>query len=337
MLSELFNLLKSMFELRPIDNQKQWEDFLLVSTQVNFLQSWRWGEMQRQLNKPIFRLGVFNRGRLFGILQLIKVAAKRATYLECPGGPVIDWSGVVHPWLFEQLKQLARDNGASFIRLRPNILPQNLGLRQAPMHLTAETTWVLPLQPSEDELLKPMRKTTRYLIKKAEKLGVEISQSVDEKEIDLLFQLQQETVDRKHFIPFSRDYFLAELKSFSPDNIRLFKAVYQGRVLAIALIVFYGAEAVYHYSGSSNELREIPASYLLQWEVIKTAKKLGFSRYNFWGYTKNPRHRFYGPSLFKAGFGGHEIQYLPAQDLVVTPAYWPNWLLETWRRKWRRL
>ena len=326
-----------MFEVKAVNHRAAWEEFLLASAQVNFLQSWGWGEMQLVLKKPIFRLGVFDRGRLIGILQLIKVAAKRATYFECPGGPVIDWSGPVYPWLFRQLKRFARDHGASFIRIRPNILAQNLGLRQAPMHLTAETTWVLPLEPDEDQLLKNMRKTTRYLIRKAEKLEVQISQSVDPVDIDLLFKLQQETVDRKHFVPFSRDYFMAELKAFLPDNIRLFKAVYRGKVLALAMIIFYGAEAVYHYSGSSNANREIPASYLLQWEVIKAAKKLGFSRYNFWGYTQNPRHRFYGPSLFKAGFGGYEIKYLPAQDLVVSPAYWPNWLLETWRRKWRRV
>ena len=205
------------------------------------------------------------------------------------------------------------------------------------MHLTAETTWVLPLEPSEEELLKNMRKTTRYLIKKAEKLGVKVSQSTDPQDIDRLYKLQQETVDRKHFVPFSQDYFLAELKSFLPDKIRLFKAGYQGKILAIAMIIFYGTEAVYHYSGSSNVNREIPASYLLQWEVIKTAKKLGMKRYNFWGYTADPRHRFFGPSLFKAGFGGREVRYLPAQDLVVSQAYWPNWLVETLRRKLRRL
>lgn len=326
-----------MFELKLVTDQKQWEEFLLSSAQVNFLQSWHWGKMHQALGQTVWRYGIYKENSLSGILQLIKVVAKRATYFECPGGPVIDWSGPVYPWLFKRLKQLARENGASFIRLRPNILTQDLGLRKAPMHLTAETTWVLPLDPDENELLKNMRKTTRYLIKKAEKLGVEVSQSTDTKDIDRLFELQQETVDRKHFVPFSQDYFLAELKSFLPDNIRLFKASYQGKILAIAMIIFYGNEAVYHYSGSSNLNREIPASYLLQWEVIKAAKKLGLKRYNFWGYTDNPKHRFYGPSLFKAGFGGHEVEYLAAQDLVASPAYWPNWILETLRRKLRRL
>jgi len=326
-----------MFKLEPVSDRNQWEKFLLGSDQANFLQSWQWGKMHQDLGQTVWRYGIYDQNRLSGILQLIKVAAKRATYFECPGGPVIDWSGPVHPWLFSQLKSLARENQASFIRIRPNILPQNLGLRKAPMHLHAETTWILPLQPSEEELLKDMRKTTRYLVKKAKKLGVEVSQSTDPKDIDQLYKLQQETVDRKHFVPFSREYFLAELNSFLPDNIRLFKAAYQGRLLAMAMIIFYGAEAIYHYSGSSNEHREIPASYLLQWEVIKAAKKLGLERYNFWGYTADPRHRFFGPSLFKAGFGGREVRYLPAQDLVVSQAYWPNWLVETLRRKLRRL
>ena len=326
-----------MFKLEPVSDRNQWEKFLLGSDQANFLQSWQWGKMHQDLGQTVWRYGIYDQNRLSGILQLIKVPAKRATYFECPGGPVIDWSGPVYPWLFKELKQLARENGASFIRIRPNILAQDLGLRKAPMHLTAETTWVLPLEPSEEELLKNMRKTTRYLIKKAEKLGVKVSQSTDPQDIDRLYKLQQETVDCKHFVPFSQDYFLAELKSFLPDKIRLFKAGYQGKILAIAMIIFYGTEAVYHYSGSSNVNREIPASYLLQWEVIKTAKKLGMKRYNFWGYTADPRHRFFGPSLFKAGFGGREVRYLPAQDLVVSQAYWPNWLVETLRRKLRRL
>jgi lipid II:glycine glycyltransferase (peptidoglycan interpeptide bridge formation enzyme) len=214
---------------------------------------------------------------------------------------------------------------------------KQMGLVKAPMHLTAETTWVLPLDPAEDELFKGMRKTTRYLIKKAIKEGVEIKQSTDEKGIEKLYRLQQETVGRKHFVPFSQNYFLAELRSFLPDNIRLFSATYKGVVLALAMILFYGTEAVYHYSGSSNAHRDVPASYLLQWEVIKEAKKRGFKRYNFWGYTDNPKHRFYGPSLFKKGFGGHEEKYMPAYDLVVKPVYWLDWCFETFRRIARHL
>jgi lipid II:glycine glycyltransferase (peptidoglycan interpeptide bridge formation enzyme) len=334
-----------MFALKPIYRQTVWEKFLLASNQVNFLHSWQWGEMQRRLFRPVFRWGLYRDSRLAGLIQLIKVKAKRATYFECPGGPVIDWRQPTVHWLLAYLKAWAKTEGASFIRLRPNILAnrENLalvyqaGARRAPMHLTAETTWVLPLEPAEAVLLAGMRKTTRYLIRKAAKLGVAVTASAAVADIDQLFALQAETVGRKHFVPFSREYFLAELRAFAPDHIRLFKASIRGKLLAIAMIIFYGREAVYHYSGSSSEYRDIPASYLLQWEVIKFAKKIGCRRYNFWGYTDNPRHRFFGPSLFKQGFGGQRLDYLPAHDLIVAPAYWFNFAVETWRRHWRRL
>ena len=72
-------------------------------------------------------------------------------------------------------------------------------------------------------------------------------------------------------------------------------------------------------------------------QAIKKAKRLGFKRYNFWGYTENSKHRFYGPSLFKKGFGGYQLNYIPSHDLPLSPGYWPIWFFETIRRLSRRL
>jgi len=41
------------------------------------------------------------------------------------------------------------------------------------MHANAyEATWKLDIRPTEEELLKQMRKTTRYLIRQAEKIWI---------------------------------------------------------------------------------------------------------------------------------------------------------------------
>jgi len=338
-----------MLTIKLIDNKKTWEDFLLKSDQVNFLQSWNWGEFHQNLGHKIFRLGFFQNNQLQGLALLIKVKARRGTYLECPGGPVIDWHK--KPYLdafINQIKKLSRPENISFLRIRPNILETKENLDKlkshrfikAPMHLHAETTWVLDLDKSEEELLKNMRKNTRYSIKKAQKLGVEIEKTTNQKDVDLLYDLQMEAVKRHKFTPFSKEYFLKQLQSFKDDHqIQLFKASYQSKVLAISFIIFYGQEAVYHYSGSSNQLRHIPASYLLQWQAIKAAKQRGLKRYNFWGITKedNPKHRFAGVTLFKKGFGGYQLDYLSAHDLPLKPSYWLTHLFETLRRKLRRL
>ena len=338
-----------MLIIKPIDSQSVWENFLLNSNQVNFLQSWNWGEFHHSLAKKIFRLGFYQADQLQGLALLIKIKAKRGTYLECPGGPVINWDKPSALAAFvNQVKTLAVQEKANFLRIRPNILNsaenkqklKSQGFIKAPMHLHAETTWVLDLDKSEEDLLSQMRKNTRYSIKKAQKLGVKVETSTSDKDIDLLYQLQMAAVKRHKFTPFSKEYFSKQLQTFKNHNqIQLFKASYQGQVLAISFIIFYGQEAVYHYSGSSNQLRHIPASYLLQWQAIKAAKKRGLKRYNFWGITKddNPKHRFAGVTLFKKGFGGYQLDYLPAYDLPLKPVYWLTYLFETLRRKSRHL
>jgi len=338
-----------MLTIKPIDSKQTWENFLLSSPQASFLQSWNWGEFHQSLGKKIFRLGFYQHNQLQGLALLIKVKAKRGTYLECPGGPIINWTQPAYlQVLIHHLKTLKSTENISFLRLRPNILdtPENrqilkaAGFIKSPMHLHAETTWILELDKSEEELLTNMRKNTRYSIKKAQKLGVKVTQSLDEKDVDLLYQLQLEAVKRHKFVPFSKDYFLKQLQAFKSSNqIQLFKASYQGQVLAISFIIFYGLEAVYHYSGSSNQHRHIPASYLLQWQAIKTAKARGLKRYNFWGITKtdDPKHRFAGVTLFKKGFGGHQLDYLPAHDLPLKSTYWLTHLFEAFRRKSRHL
>jgi lipid II:glycine glycyltransferase (peptidoglycan interpeptide bridge formation enzyme) len=112
------------------------------------------------------------------------------------------------------------------------------------------------------------------------------------------------------------------------------------QLLAQAFVIFYGQEAVYHYGASTDAGREYPGAYLLQWEAICEAKRRGCVRYNFWGVVpvEKKSHRFWGVSVFKRGFGGHEVQYLPAHDLIVQPLqYTLNAFVETLRRKIRHL
>ncbi|MEA3354907.1 MAG: peptidoglycan bridge formation glycyltransferase FemA/FemB family protein [Patescibacteria group bacterium] len=329
---------------KPILKKSIWEKFLQSSDQVNFLQSWNWGKFHLSLGHSIIRLGFYKSKKLIGVALLIKIKAKRGSYLECPGGPVIPWQNKsVVKRVFKDLKNQAVKESVSFIRIRPNIKVglvdlKALGLIKSPMHLHAESTWMLKLNLSTQELLANMRKNTRSAIKKAKKLNLKVTSSTNHKDIDTLFKLQLETVKRKKFTPFNKEYFSKQFKAFNPDHqIQIFKASYKGRVLAISFIIFYGNQAVYHYSGSSSKYRHIPASYALQWAIIKQAKKKQFPYYNFWGYTNNPHHRFYGPSLFKKGFGGFELNYQPAHDLPLKPSYWLIYIFETLRRRIRHL
>lgn len=338
-----------MIKIQPLTDKIAWEQFVLSSPQGSFLQSWNWGEFNQSLGHKIFRLGFYQQNKLRGVVLLIKKLARRGSYLECPAGPIIPWQPPSYFAAFvAEVKKIAQQQRVAFVRVRPNILDTDRYrsiLRQqqfipAPMHLHAQTTWVLDITPSAEDLLKNMRKTTRYSIRKAQKLGVKIEKSIAEKDIEILYRLQLETVKRHKFTPFPKKYFLQQLRAFKADNqIQLFKAVYRQQVLAISFIIFYGQEAIYHYSGSSSRMGQIPASYLLQWQAIREAKQRGLKRYNFWGIAKtdNPKHRFAGVTRFKKGFGGYRLDLLPAHDLPVNFFYWPVYFFETFRKYQRHL
>src|SRR5579859_2263844 len=286
---------KSMNDIviKCIENKNEWEDFLSHHEEANFLHSWYWGEFHERLGHKVIRSGFYRNKKICGVMLSIVESAKRGKYLTIPAGPIITWHDAdLVSTVFSEMKHIARLNKCVFVRIRPQLLANDFskkifaenGCRNAPMYLHAELTSQLDITKSEEELLAAMRKTTRYEIKKAIKLGVRIETSKDEKQIKKFYDLQLETAKRHDFVPFPLTYFFEQFRIFFlTDQALLYTAKFENMILAQAFIIFYGKEAVYHYAVSTEEGRRYPGAYLLQWEVIKEAKKRGMKRYNFWG------------------------------------------------------
>ncbi len=333
-----------------IDDKNEWEDFLSHHQEANFLQSWYWGEFYNNLGNKIQRTGFYYDNKLIGVMLSIVENAKRGRYLTVPGGPIIDWtnSQLAKSFVVE-IKKIAYINSCVFIRVRPQLVLNNFsknlfknnGFVNAPMHLHAQLTRQLDITKSGDDLLKNMRKATRYEIKKAQKEGIKIITSYDESQIKNFYELQLQTAIRQNFVPFSYKYLYEQFKVFAQeDKALLYSAYFKEKLLAQAFIIFYGKEGVYHYGASTDEGRNYPGAYLIQWETIQEAKKRGMTRYNLWGVSpvNEPKHRFSGLSLFKRGFGGVDVEYLHAQDLIINyPKYLINYAIEIIRKRIRNV
>ena len=335
---------------QEIKDKKIWDDFVTSAPDHTFLHSWNWGEFNEQMGDKIWRMGVYDGDKIIAAALIIRVHARRGNFLFVPHGPLSSENQdpkSVFSELIKKLKELARKESVSFIRISPLLqdseenrkLFKELGFRPAPIHMHAEITWTLDLAPSEEELIKNMRKTTRNLIRRAERDGVKITISTDESDIEQFMKLYGETSERHSFTPFSSKYLKTQLAVFARDNsIAIFNAWYDNEILASAIVVFYGKSAYYHHGASIPS--KIPAAYLLQWEAIKEAKKRGHKYYNFWGIVPEnapKNHPWTGITLFKKGFGGFETDYVHAQDLQLSPMYWVNWAVEIVRRHRRNL
>ncbi len=337
--------------VREITDKNTWGDFLGTLRPHSFLHSWKWGEHYEETGSKIFRLGAYQGKTLLGIALFIKIAARRGSFLLCPHGPIIAKTADEHSVLTALIvhaEHIAKEECCDFLRCCPlsptseksAALYTSLGFRPAPIHMHPEIAWMLDVTKSEEDLLREMRKTTRYLIKKMEKEEVEISQSIDPNDIEKFWPVYEATVERQHFTPFSKESLKKEFELFAKDNqAAFFFGAYKGEIVAAAIIIFYNCQAFYHHSGSIHKSKDINASYLLQWRVIQEAKRRGCTLYNFWGISPDdrPKHPWAGLSLFKKGFGGFAEEYLHAQDKPLTTKYWLNFVVETVRRVKRGL
>ena len=337
-------------KLEEISDKIQWEGFISKHPEVNFLQSWYWGEFHLALGKKIHRSGFFSDGKLVGVMLSVVEDAKRGRYLTVPDGPIIDWKDKsISEAFVAEIKRIAEIEKCVFVRVRPQLqsddfskkLFASFGFKDAPIHLHAELTSQLDVTISENEILKNMRKATRYEIKKGTNEGIEVTSTDDPEALKKFYDLQLETAKRQKFVPFSFKFLSEQFKVFASEGkALLYSASFGKELLAQSFIIFYGQEAAYHYGASTDEGRKHPGAYLIQWEAIKEAKRRGIKRYNFWGVApeEEKNHRFYGISIFKRGFGGEDFAYLHAQDLVINKSkYLINSLIENGRKRLRRV
>jgi lipid II:glycine glycyltransferase (peptidoglycan interpeptide bridge formation enzyme) len=352
--------------IKEITSQSAWTQLLNQFGSPTFLQSWEWGEVQKKLGYEVLRLKISD----CAVAQVIKIKAKRGSMLFVPHGPIFDKRltsnikqlAVAHESLLVFLKEVAQKESYAFIRIAPILVdnPSNryifkaLGFHTSPIYMHAERVWVLDITKSEEELLRKMRKTTRYSIRKAEKEGVTIekypmsnNQSPIsnrhfpiinlQSPIDLFWSIYEETANREGFTPFSKSFLQHEFDEFNRhDNALFLFGKINGKTEAAALVDFTKSTGFYHQGATSHH--KVPVSYLLQWEAIREAKKRGCTHYNFWGTLQPGRtpKNWHGLSLFKQGFGGYQVDYVPTQDYIINPLkYFLSYLYEQYL-KWHR-
>ncbi len=345
--------------IKNVASKKDWENFLLSKKEKTFLQSWSWGKFQKKTGHKIWRLGVYEEEELIGCglvikMPIINLSFWKENFLLCPHGPVVkersDKKEVIQK-LSAKLREIGKREKSSFIRLTPlwpdkkkaQVIFKQLKFRQAPLHLhPPQIMWQLDIRASLEELLKKMRKTTRYLVKKGMKIpNLKVFSGIEESDLKEFVKLYKVTVRRHHFAPFSLSYLKNELAAFNQEEeIKIFSVKFKGKTIASAIIIFWQNIAFYH-QGASSDLcsNKIPGSYLLQWKIIQEAKRKRFRKYNLWGIapSNRPNHPWNGLSSFKKGFGGYKEKYIPAQDFVLSSKYWPNYVLERCRKIKRKL
>ncbi|MBR3323735.1 peptidoglycan bridge formation glycyltransferase FemA/FemB family protein [Candidatus Saccharibacteria bacterium] len=339
------------YEIKDATSKTKWDKFVTSHPEANFLQSWDFYEFYHNYGHEITRrIAVDEKGKIIAAYAGQVEPAKRGRHLAIAGGPILDWENkALVKKIFADIKSQGEKLNCVFVRVRPQLelsdkslqLFKSLGLKKAPMYLSVEYAGVLDLNLSEEELLKNMRQRLRRALRKAAKNDIVVEKTTDPSAAHQFYRIQVETAKRHEFFAFSEDFLVKQFAAFAENGEAvIYTAKYGDEILAQNMMIFYGNEASYHYGASTALGTKLSGAPLLHLTAMRDAKERGIKRYNLWGIVAedDTKHRFYGVSVFKRGFGCQELKYLPAHDLIIRPlSYKKTYLIESARKKLRHV
>lgn len=242
-------------------------------------------------------------------------------WLEVPRGPIFNNEKGLDEVL-KKIKEIGKKEKSLFIRISSYKTMQarfvNRAFKISKLDHHPETSLLINLSQSEDEILMQMKQKGRYNIKVAEKHGIIIEESDD---IDAFYDILIKTGGRDGFGIHPRSYYLNMIVSLG-DNAQLLLAKKDGKIIAGGIFVYLDDMAIYYYGSSDHDYRKMMAPYLMQWTAIKEAKKRGCKYYDFLGISpedSQKNHPWAGVTSFKKKFGGDVISYPKAKEVILRP------------------
>jgi lipid II:glycine glycyltransferase (peptidoglycan interpeptide bridge formation enzyme) len=244
------------------------------------------------------------------------------TLLYVPRGPALTRASLdlLGP-LIETADALGRKERAIGIRLESNAPACNaewkvalaaLGLQPIYPPTQPRSSWMLDVTPDEEALLAGMKQKTRYNIRLAARKGVDVVEGTRD-DLDEFYSLYRETAERDDFFIHPKPVYRRMFDLFWESGaFSLLLARYHGELIAAITLVWMGDTCWYLQGASSNQHRNLMATYLLQWEGIKRARSQGCSLYDFRAVPDVLREDqdMYGVYRFKEGFGGYQYRTL---------------------------
>ncbi len=302
------------------------------------LQSFEWGEFRKKTGvKVIRRAQVENNKIIDGFtLTLHKVPKTKyyIGYLPKGNSPTKE--------VLEELSRIGKEENCIFIQLEPNVkvnegfdLPSTTySIKTAAHPLFTKYTFVLNMEPTDEELLSKMHSKTRYNIRVAQKHNVEVLEDNSKEAFENYLNLMLETTRRQGFYAhtptYHKDLFEILPKKTETNTLsyHLLTASYKPeggkkQTLTSWVLFVFKDHLYYPYGASSREYREVMSNNLTAWEAIKFGRKHKLKYFDMWGALgpePDKNDPWYGFHRFKEGYGAELTEFVGSYDLIIKPA-----------------
>ena len=313
-------------------NPETWDALVARSTPGSYLQTSAWATVKATNGwSPLRFIGSSGEAEYGAQLLLRRPKGFPWSFAYSPRGPVSgSWDQLtVADFTLSLRKALATLPGrVSHVRIEPEIeLNGPSDVDGELRHALRAAGWRpgTPIQPprtrqvdlaaDEDALWGGLRKKWRQYVNKARRDGVRIVDAGRER-LPEFYDIYRETAKRAGFVIRTYDSYVGVWDAFANLGMSrlLIAEMPDGTPVATLFLLRVGDRVVEPYGGMTQAGAESRANYLLKWESIRSSRERGAVSYDMWGISHE------GIEHFKAGFGGREIKYVGAWDLVIDPA-----------------
>ena len=220
------------------------------------------------------------------------------------------------------------DSGAAQEELRA------AALIKAPNIQSNDSTALLDISGTEEEVFKAISSRARNAVRRAEREGCQVvRQEPGPETYRALYELMADTVKAKGSMPLrSYDYYARFWDEFCNRGQGNFFFVYEdGKPSVGAFVINYGAKATYKDGGSTQNRKQYGDSHLVQWAAIRRMQELGCTEYDFCGTPpaariKDKTHNLYGMGMFKTSFTKTVTDFVGCHDYVLSPLRHRLWV-----------
>ena len=125
----------------------------------------------------------------------------------------------------------------------------------------------------------------RNTIRKSEKKGVVIKNGQDKALFDQFIEIYNHTMDNDNadLYYYFDENFYKSIQSYLQDNYEMFYAEFDGKIIAMSIILFANKRMHYHLSGQVFEYRNFAATNLLLYKAACWGVEKGFKKFHLGG------------------------------------------------------
>ena len=249
-------------------------------------------------------------------------------FAYAPRGPVAAaWSREAIAAFTDASRAALKGRRVSHVRIDPEIELDGPHDREGSLRTALrESGWrpATPIQPTSTRLIdlradeaalwSDLRKKWRQYVNKARSGGIRVVEAGGDR-LGEFYRIYRETADRAGFLVRTERAYRDVWEAFEPRGLGrlLFAEDGAGTPQATLLLIRCGRRVVEPYGGMTQAGADTRANYLLKWEAIRSSREQGAETYDLWGLATG------GIAHFKTGFGGREVRYVGAWDLVLDP------------------